>query len=720
MKQRFSSIICFLLCLVLLFSSVPGGINPAKADENTDNRTRVIVSMGDSFSAGEGIPDFYGQNLSKDKKLESQDWLAHRSTKSWGGLLTLPEGKKNIPMTKDKNWFFVAASGAVTTDIEFRQSVTYIRDGYDTTRSLDPQIAVFDEIKDKKVEYVTITIGGNDVEFSNIITEASLGGYLVKGTLPQKLKQVWDKFYNGGIRENIKDTYWKIYRKAIENNPDAKIIVAGYPTLVAQNGKGAHFTKEDARLLTEAVHNFNKELQMIVNSCKAEGMKICFVSVEDAFNNKEAYSDKEETELLNRIILDKKIKEKYDLNTTNTASTFSIHPNEEGAKKYAECVQKKINQIEKDGGKSEWPEMFGSEERDVVLVLDASGSMSGTPLDETKKASEKFVETVLQEDASIGVVTYDNSALTIAGFSQHESFLKSCIGNINSGGGTNIEAGLAKAEEMLSRSNAKKKIIVLMSDGEPNEGKVGEQLISYATTLKEEEIYIYTLGFFGEISSKTEAQSLMERIASPGCHYEVDDAENLIFFFNDIADQIQGKKYIYIRIACPVDVTVEKDGEKLSSKEASLNQRTDFGSLTFEENPEQEESSSDNRIKILRLKDGEKYDINIEGNGNGRMTYTIGFMDENGEYEDLREFKNIRINKRTEISTVAANAKATTLKVDEDGDGKIDHIYRAKEKEKGELLDCRNTIYIILSPVFLLILMVIVLIIKKRLSAKKK
>ena len=34
--------------------------------------------------------------------------------------------------------------------------------------------------------------------------------------------------------------------------------------------------------------------------------------------------------------------------------------------------------------------------------------MAGTPLDETKKAATKFVKTILEEDASIGIVTYSN------------------------------------------------------------------------------------------------------------------------------------------------------------------------------------------------------------------------------------------------------------------------------------------------------------------------
>lgn len=274
-----------------------------------------------------------------------------------------------------------------------------------------------------------------------------------------------------------------------------------------------------------------------------------------------------------------------------------------------------------------------SDERDIVLVLDTSGSMSGTPMTETKKAATNFVNTILDEDASIGIVTYDDSSYMLSDFSVNKSSLTNAVSNIYDGGGTNIEAGLAEARSMLNTSGAKKKIIVLMSDGEPNRGKEGDALISYADEIKDDGIIIYTLGFFESLGSyKSSAQILMEGIASDGCHYEVASADDLVFFFEDMADQINGQKYIYIRIACPVDVTVTHNGETLCSAEDDLNLRTDFGTLTFEGNNNMTDANEDDRIKVLRLKEGADYDVQIVGTGHGIMDYTIGFMDENGDY----------------------------------------------------------------------------------------
>ena len=369
-----------------------------------------------------------------------------------------------------------------------------------------------------------------------------------------------------------------------------------------------------------------------------------------------------------------------------------------------------------------------SSERDIVLVLDTSGSMSGTPLDETKKAATNFVDTILEEDASIGVVNYDNEANMASDFSNSKNSLDSIINDLRTGGGTNIEAGLRSAEEMLNSSQAKKKIIVLMSDGEPNDGLVGDELIAYADELKDKGIYIYTLGFFESLGDKTNAQTLMEEIASEGCHYEVSDADSLVFFFGDIADQINGQKYIYVRIACPVDVSVKYNGETLDSSETGLNTRTSFGTLTFEdaesdtdsdEYSQQLDSTDNDKVKILRLKEGENYDIKIEGTGRGRMNYSIGFMDEEGEYSDFRKFNNIRITQSTQIDTVAEVSDKTVLNVDEDGDGKYDTVYQASANGYGKIVDYSYIIYILVGLVSFLVLLIIILIISNKVKKIK-
>ena len=363
-----------------------------------------------------------------------------------------------------------------------------------------------------------------------------------------------------------------------------------------------------------------------------------------------------------------------------------------------------------------------SEERDVVLVLDTSGSMSGDPINETKKAAIKFVQTVLPQNAGVGIVTFDSSASVVSGFSKDEWALTEAINNIRDGGATNTEAGLSTAYDMLRQSNARKRIIVLMSDGMPNNGREGQDLIDYANSIKSDDVYIYTLGFFSELSEgeKISAQALMEGIASDGCHYEVADADDLVFFFNDIADQINGQKYIYVRIACPVDVSVHYNGQRLDSAEDHLSLRTDFGTLTFEQNEVDEENpNQDDRVKVLRLKEGVDYDVQIEGTGRGVMEYTIGFMDEDGKYSDFRKFQNVRITEQTVIDTVAAVADESVLNVDEDGDGKYDIRYSAAANEYGRELKQSMLPYILIcADALAAIIIILIILIRNRNNQK--
>ncbi len=361
-----------------------------------------------------------------------------------------------------------------------------------------------------------------------------------------------------------------------------------------------------------------------------------------------------------------------------------------------------------------------SDERDIILVLDVSGSMSGTPMAETKKASTNFVDTILDEEASIGIVTYDDRSYMLSDFSVNKSTLTDVVSNIYDGGGTNIESGLAEAHAMLNTSGAKKKIIVLMSDGEPNAGKEGDALIAYADEIKNDDIIIYTLGFFESLGSyKLSAQILMEGIASDGCHYEVASADDLVFFFEDMADQINGQKYIYIRIACPVDVTVTHNGETLCSAEDDLNLRTDFGTLTFEENENVTDADEDDRIKVLRLKEGTDYDVQIVGTGHGIMDYTIGFMDENGDYSDFRRFEDIKITRKTTIDTVATVSKESVLKIDENGDGKYDLKLRAEGNGFGEEVEESVLVYVVVGGGVLLLLLILIFVVRKNRKNKK-
>ena len=749
------SILLFLCVILIILSEILSVPSVLASDEYRESK--IIVSLGDSYSSGEGIDPFYGANKPFSEKVKNLDWLSHRSENAWSGMLTLPSVGK-MSDHRDENWYFVAMSGAITANIWDREPVTkknkdyrtikYKKDNISGEVEVEAQLNIFDKLESEntKADYVTITIGGNDAGFADIVANAFIGSTannfihhpVVRGIshasnfidvnlVHNQMNTVWKKYYKkGGIRDNLQKTYKEIASSA---GSQAHIIVVGYPLLFSTTS--TKIDPNQAKEINDNIVKFNQAIQKVVGECEGEGINISFVSVEKKFETHEAYS---EWAWINKIELDKRDE---DITDSGFGSAYSMHPNIYGAEAYAQCVQEEIDRLEKIkhnqqnnniGKISE--DILG--ERDVVLVLDNSGSMSGTPLEETKKAANKFIDTVIGENVNIGIVKYSDRAEQINAFTNNAGVLKTGIGKLSASGSTNIEDGLNVAENMLSSSSAKKKIIILMSDGLPNKGKSGEELIAYADELKKKDIYIYTLGFFSSVSDKSEPQRLMEKIANEGCHYEVADADNLIYFFGDIADHINGQKFIYVRIACPVDVKVSFNGETLDSSEKNLNTRTSFGSLTFEESDTQAESNNSitdiyadtetkkDTVKILRLKDGTDYDISIDGNGKGKMNYTIGFMDEDGEYSDFRKFKNVNITKRTHIDTVAEISDKTVLNVDEDGDGKYDFTYVALANGHGELIDNSIFIYTIIGLVSVIVVLIIILVIIIKIRKNKK
>lgn len=115
---------------------------------------------------------------------------------------------------------------------------------------------------------------------------------------------------------------------------------------------------------------------------------------------------------------------------------------------------------------------------DVVLVLDRSTSMDGTSMKNTKKAANDLVNLLItdktKDNTRAAIVTYGSDLLTSYtsnSLTNNATALKNTINSIPNSmdnQGTNVHAGLIKAEELLKNSgDDTQKIVILLSDGEP-------------------------------------------------------------------------------------------------------------------------------------------------------------------------------------------------------------------------------------------------------------
>lgn len=110
---------------------------------------------------------------------------------------------------------------------------------------------------------------------------------------------------------------------------------------------------------------------------------------------------------------------------------------------------------------------------DVVLVIDCSGSMEGAKLTNTRKAAKAFGQKLLTEGSTtrIAIVTFiDTAAAYNNGHFYDATELSAFEAAVDAAtyanGGTNQQAGIHKAQELLNTSSAGLKNIVILSDGE--------------------------------------------------------------------------------------------------------------------------------------------------------------------------------------------------------------------------------------------------------------
>jgi len=202
----------------------------------------------------------------------------------------------------------------------------------------------------------------------------------------------------------------------------------------------------------------------------------------------------------------------------------------------------------------------GDGTRYTVLLLDNSGSMSGTPLSTEKAAAKKFCSQMLAADGVnyISIVTYSDHVIKTYDFTNQYNDIENQLNNMSASGGTNTNAALKQATTLLNEApETATKNIVLLSDGLPQTGdtftegryssKDSYNYYKYANAVYktakaiDSSWNLYSLGFFHVLSGGdlSFARRLMSDLpANENMYYEVTDVNDLEFMFGKIADDI--------------------------------------------------------------------------------------------------------------------------------------------------------------------------------------
>ena len=445
-----------LVTLLLLNQELPLPTTPPTASAAiTTNVPLRVALLGDSYSAGNGAGHYYGD-----------DKTAYRSSRNWAHNYV--------------NWLNDQGAHAILNNVA--------HSGHVSDDVLSDQMKKLDS----NTNLVMFTIGGNDVNFSDIVSQCFMIGMRDPATCRQKIDAANSKLPR--VKKQTLDIL-----QAIDNRLDdnAQVVIVGYPRLSSKDDftlRDSHALWTDSYNAGAAIRKLGDDAKIIQSDLVSEwnkshsSLKVTYVDgVVNSFNGHEPdpsfplvnphrwINEFFETEGQEGRNGDTQAKTSWDSNEF-------YHPNLVGHEEIAKLIEAKVGVPSIESPKS------NGEDIDIAFVVDSTGSM-----DSNVEAVRSKINSIAEETSKkalsyrFALVDYKDHpqydpknylARTDVDFTSDIPTLDAGLSSLTYDGGNlgntnaSVYSGVMQAVNLKWR-NGVKKIVVVIGDAPPRDPEPG-------------------------------------------------------------------------------------------------------------------------------------------------------------------------------------------------------------------------------------------------------
>lgn len=440
------------LLIVTQVSLAPIFSSTARADARINTLIRATL-LGDSYSAGNGAGAYYG-----DKE-------AYRSHNNWAH--------------KYVEWLNSQGTPTVLTNLAHSGNVTN-----DLTKSRGQ----IDEMSED-TNLVMFTIGGNDVNFSDIVKECFTLGLRDAKTCKEKVADANTKL------ESVKSNTLTILQK-IDNKlkNDAQVILVGYPRLatnrnyILDNSGVRYDAGAGVRSLSDTSMGIQSTLVQEWNKSHPS-LKVTYVDgVINTFDGHEpdpSPKHRNPQRWINEFLeTEGKIKDNGQIESESSSDTNEFyHPNITGHAEIAKLIAEKVGVPTFNNQESST-----KSDIDIAFVIDSTGSMKDNVgalrarvneiMKQTEKGASSYRFALIDYKDHPKFNTQNYLARTDVDFTSDESTLEKGLDSLTYEGGNlgntnaSVYSGVMQAVNMKWR-NGVKKIVVVIGDAPPRDPEPG-------------------------------------------------------------------------------------------------------------------------------------------------------------------------------------------------------------------------------------------------------